>query len=56
MPVEIKELIIKALVGGSQDQKSSDEDHEQEEQEAIASNSQDAIAAISNMLKQEKER
>jgi hypothetical protein len=56
MPVEIKELIIRALVGNHQDEDEADEDPEEAEKDIQSQTSQETLAAISNMLKQEKER
>ncbi len=58
MPVEIKELIIRALVGRDDDEEdvSDEEDAKDEEQINQAQLSQDTIASVSKMLKQQNER
>jgi hypothetical protein len=56
MPVEIKELIIRALLGDRQEEDENDEDPAETEKNIQSQTSQDTLAAISNMLKQEKER
>ena len=58
MPIEIKELLIRAFVGN---QSTPDEDGDMEDAEAAetekeAQTTQDALSVITNMLKQEKER
>jgi len=52
MPIEIKELIIRAFVS---DQKQNNNEEEKPKEKKI-SNNQDALSVVSNMLKQEKER
>ena len=58
MPVEIKELIIRALIGKNEDDEeiSDEEDAKDEEQDTQAQISQDTISSISKMLKQQNER
>lgn len=55
MPIEIKELLIRAFLGGHQDD-GNEEDSEEAEKETAAQDSQDAVIVISKMLNQEKER
>lgn len=59
MAVEIKELLIKAFIGGSQDdddEASSAEEAEEIEQNNQIQSAQDTISMITNMLKQQQER
>ncbi|MGZ3931029.1 MAG: DUF5908 family protein [Bacteroidia bacterium] len=58
MPVEIKELIIRAFIGEDQDDDEEEDPDKKdgEEDQSQRQGAQDAITIISNMLKQEKER
>ena len=52
MPIEIKELLIRAFVS----EKSEDNQMEESPKVEQENNAQDTLAMIANMLKQEKER
>lgn len=58
MPVEIKELIIRAFIGSGQedDEQEDSSDKKEAEEASQKQGASDAIAIISNMLRQEKER
>ena len=52
MPIEIKELLIRAFVGDQNKQDEKPEDPQQKQVNTLM----DSVAVIANMLKQEKER
>jgi hypothetical protein len=56
MPIEIKELLIRAFVGNQQGDNEEAEDPSETESAQTAQTAQDSVAVFSNMLKQEKER
>jgi hypothetical protein len=56
MPIEIKELLIRAFVGNQQGDEEDAENPSEKESLQVAQTAQDSIAVFSNMLKQEKER
>lgn len=53
MPIEIKELLIRAFVA---DTKTQSKNHKEKPKEKQANTLFDSLAMIANMLKQEKER
>ncbi|MCW3104353.1 MAG: hypothetical protein JWO09_2793 [Bacteroidetes bacterium] len=56
MPIEIKELLIRAFVGNQGIDEDEVTDPSEIEAAKGAQTAQDSIAMFSNMLKQEKER